>query len=376
MSQKKSITGGLLRIAFSFVVFLVLLEPLLRFFWMLPLTAKGAYFRRDDFADHSHYPYGMGRMVTKEFDVVLRMNNIGMRDDDVEIPKPPGRKRVLVIGDSFMEGWGIERPGIFTDILEAELKKAMPRSEVVAAGVASWSTLAEFAWLKQEGLKLEPDLVIFALDATDPAGDSFYARRLVRDEKGRPDHIRRSERWLDLPKFVHDFLARWSYTYRYLDRFLIKSLRKSEWDHGYWNDDVWIPARSVDEIGDEKYEEYWAHTREAFGAARDLLAERGIPWLVFQYPTGAETDTSAWVPGRTTARFPEGVTAARRFDYFASFARSDSIPYLSLLEAFRGHDSPAELFMPYDGHWSALGHRFAASVVEREILMRGLLADD
>ncbi|MBL4889836.1 MAG: hypothetical protein JKX97_07435, partial [Candidatus Lindowbacteria bacterium] len=320
---------NLLKLTFSITLGLCMLEVLLRFFWMVPVTAKGAFFRRDEVADHTHYPYGVGRMKTHEFDVVLRMNNIGMRDDDVSIPKPTGTKRILVIGDSFMEGWGCKRDEIFTDILETRLKEKDENYEVVAAGVASWAALPEFAWLKYEGMKLEPDMVIFALDTTDPVGDSFYAHRLVRDADGKPDYIKRSERgMLDPPLWLHNVLSKHLYTYRYLDRFLIKKFKKTEWDHGYWADDVWIPSRSEEDVPAKKYDDYWSHTKEAFLASRDLLNKNDISWFVFMYPTGAETDTSAWMgvgpdgttTGRATAGFPDGLIYERRFDYFSEWA--------------------------------------------------------
>jgi len=55
-------------------------------------------------------------------------------------------------------------------------------------------------------LQLNPDGVILALDATDPAGDSFYAHRLVRDSEGKPLYIRRGNRYFDLPLPLHNFL--------------------------------------------------------------------------------------------------------------------------------------------------------------------------
>ncbi len=366
-----------LRISFSLVFTLILLEILLRFVWLFPATAKGAYLCRDAVADHSHYPYGKGRMRTQEFDVVLTMNNVGMRDDDVAAEKAPGTRRLLVLGDSFMEGWGCQRGEIFTDLLESELTREGRTVEVVAAGVASWSPLTELAWLRHRGLALSPDVVLVAVDATDPAGDSFYQHRLVRDEQGRPDHIRPGRRLMDLPQGLHNLLARRSWMYRYIDRWLTKTFPASEWDYGYWSesDDVWAPLRSETEIPAARYEAYWKPTREALQTMREILDERGIPLLVVMYPAGVETDTEAWEPGRATADFPHGVVPPRRFEYLEAATAADSVPYFSLLETFRSDERPARLFYPYDGHWSPAGHRAAAAAVAGEIRRRGLLGD-
>lgn len=367
----------LLRIAFSLLLTVLLLEGALRFIWLLPFTAKGAYLCRDEVADHSHYAYGVGRMKTDEFSVVLRMNNIGMRDDDVGVPKPAGTRRILVLGDSFMEGWGVERGEMFTDRLEAELMGLYPgeRIEVVAAGVASWSPLCAWAWLKHRGLALEPDAVLFALDATDLAGDSFYAHRLVRDTEGRPDFIRPGDYRFAVPWSVHHALARWSYIYRYVDRWLTKKFPVTEWDYGFWSDadDVWAGIRSESELPEPKYESYWAIPREVFRTTNDELKRRGIPWLLFMYPTGVETDSSCWAAGRGTANFGPGLVPPRRFDYLARAATEDSIPYFSLLPAFQADSEPARLFYPYDGHWSPAGHALAARTVAAELKRRGMI---
>lgn len=363
-----------LRLAFSLALTLALIEFLLRFFWMLPVTAKGAYLCRDKYADHMHYPYGIGRLKTKEFDVVLRMNNIGMRDDNVG-PKIPGRKRLLVIGDSFMEGWGCERGDIFTDRLEAELKMRGHDVEVVAAGVSSWAALTELAWLRHGGFDLQPDAVLLSFDATDPAGDSFYAHRLVRDAQGRPDYIRPGAQRFDVPEPLHDFLAAHSYIYRYVDRIITKSLPVTRWDYGFWSDsdDVWAPLRNDSELPEPKYESYWTHTREAIRTMKGLCAERGIPFLLMQYPAGVETDTSCWAEGRSTANFAPGLVAPRRFAYMKRITDEDAVPYFSLLEAFQGAPNPSRLFFPYDGHWSRDGHALAAETLAEELIRRGMI---
>ncbi len=369
--------GLILRLAFSLVLTLGLVELLLRFIYLLPFTAKGAYLCRDEIADHAHYEYGVGRMQTDEFSVVLKMNNIGMRDDDVLVQKPAGTRRLLVIGDSFMEGWGVERGEMFTDRLETELAALYPgeRIEVVGAGVASWSPLTEWAWLKHRGLALQPDAVLMAFDATDLAGDSFYAHRLVRDAHGRPDYIRPGDQRVALPWPAHHLAARWSYIYRYLDRWLTKKFPVTEWDYGFWadSDDVWAGIRSESELPEPKYSSYWTIPREVFRVTSEELRRREIPFLLTMYPTGVETDSSCWATGRGTANFGPGMMPPRRFEYLDRIATEDAIPYFSLLPAFQADPEPSRLFYPYDGHWSPEGHALAARAVAAEIARRGVL---
>lgn len=365
------------RLAFSLILTLILLELVTRFIWILPFTAKGAYLCRDEIADHTHYAYGSGRMRTKEFSLALHMNNIGMRDDDVAEQKPSGTRRLLVLGDSFMEGWGVERGQMFTDRLEADLAALYPgqKIEVMAVGVASWSPLCEWAWLKHRGFAFQPDAVILAFDATDLAGDSFYAHRLVRDSEGRPDFISPGQQRFALPWSLHHVLARYSYTYRYVDRWLTKNFPVTKWDYGFWadSDDVWAGLRSVSELPEPKYSSYWERSREVFRVMNAELLSRRIPFLLVQYPAGVEVDSGCWEMGRNTANFGPGIVSPRRFTYLSRITTEDSIPYYSLLEPFQADSMPARLFYPYDGHWSSEGHELAARTVAAEIKRRGLL---
>jgi len=84
------------------------------------------------------------------------------------------------------------------------------------------------------------------------------------------------------------------------------------------------------------------------------------------YPAGVEVDSEAWVPGRKTANFPDGVIPPRRFVFFERIAKEESLPYLSLLEVFKNDREPKRLFYPYDGHWTKEGHKLAARAVAKE----------
>lgn len=92
----------------------------------------------------------------------LSINSKGLRDREYPYAKPPGVKRILVLGDSYTWGYGVEDDAIFTEVLERRLAKDGANWEVLNSGVSGWGTDQEYLWFKREGVKYQPDLVIVA----------------------------------------------------------------------------------------------------------------------------------------------------------------------------------------------------------------------
>ena len=66
-----------------------------------------------------------GSMQTSEFSYDIAINDLGMRDEPVT-PKAPNSRRVLVIGDSFVFGVGVEpREGACVDHLRRRRGRAL-----------------------------------------------------------------------------------------------------------------------------------------------------------------------------------------------------------------------------------------------------------
>jgi hypothetical protein len=118
---------------------------------------------------------------TSEFSVTYRINALGLRDDeDLTVEKPQGTERVLVLGDSFTLGYTVDRADLFVDLLEAKLAaedRAKP-VQVVNAGTEGYSSDQELLWLREEGLKFNPDVVVMCFYENDVFWNSqdHYAR--------------------------------------------------------------------------------------------------------------------------------------------------------------------------------------------------------
>lgn len=93
--------------------------------------------------------------------VHFEINENGLRDDPGVGPgKEENTFRVLMLGDSFVEGYTVNRSDLFVDQLERWWRAEERRVDVVNAGTEAWSTDQEVMWFLENGKAYDPDLVL------------------------------------------------------------------------------------------------------------------------------------------------------------------------------------------------------------------------
>ena len=144
----------------------------------------------------------------------FRLNGHGFHTHDYQYPKPPGVTRIVGIGDSFMfYGGPVPAGESFFIRLEdaARRSSAQKRFEFVNLGFSCIGIPSEHALLSQEGLRLDPDLVIWTIylgnDITDEEHANLDQLKQVGTLPGRPQSW--FDRWLvfRLAAHVADLVA-------------------------------------------------------------------------------------------------------------------------------------------------------------------------
>jgi Flp pilus assembly protein TadD/lysophospholipase L1-like esterase len=94
-----------------------------------------------------------------------RTNSHGQRDRERTLQKPDGVRRVLLLGDSVVEGYGLRE----SETISRRLENLYPDDsiEVLNFGVSAYCTLAEIELLEVKGLKFDPDIVILVFVEND-----------------------------------------------------------------------------------------------------------------------------------------------------------------------------------------------------------------
>ena len=100
--------------------------------------------------------YGPGRNIT--------INSDGFRGDEEYLgKKPPDRIRLVLLGDSFTLGYGVDDAQTYS----AHLARLNPTVQAVNVGQGGYSIGQCYLWHRRVGKQLEPDSVVFAFILDD-----------------------------------------------------------------------------------------------------------------------------------------------------------------------------------------------------------------
>lgn len=194
----------------SLVLSLALAEGLLRVFRPAP------QFRRLSFVDDgSTYVLSPNRkLVYEPKPDAGPFNAYGHRGP--AFPYEKGlKKRIVFMGDSVLEGLGVEPAERFTELLNERLGHGF---EVVNFGVEGYSFAQEFEYFKDKVLRFSPDLVLWCLtsnDLSEASSELTEVRRLAGQLQRDPSAVQSHRGWARLEKVL-----RLSHVYRQLDYLL------------------------------------------------------------------------------------------------------------------------------------------------------------
>lgn len=108
------------------------------------------------------------RIERAEFTVDVRLNALGFRERRLPSPKPAGVLRVIALGDSFTQGYGVEEDDAWPRRLESALDARRPgRYQVVNLGVPGTNPRDHLSHLRNPGLVYEPDVVLVTVMGND-----------------------------------------------------------------------------------------------------------------------------------------------------------------------------------------------------------------
>lgn len=142
---------------------------------------------------------------TFEFSYPVRINSLGYRMDEFNIEKLPDEYRILMLGDSMTFGYGVGEQHNIPSIVKESLNNYLKENgitdkniQVINAGFADWrSPDTYYLYLKKEGLKLKPDLVIVNYLINNDVADLDETVWEKKDENGLPEKITSKVSYVD-----------------------------------------------------------------------------------------------------------------------------------------------------------------------------------
>ena len=115
----------------------------------------------------SHKPNTTASYRNPEYKVKEFFNSKGLRGPEYSYEKSTGEFRILILGDSFAEGYTVDFENIFSEILKKGLNNRKVNCTVINAGTGGYSTDQEFLFFKTEGKKYKPDLTVLMFYEND-----------------------------------------------------------------------------------------------------------------------------------------------------------------------------------------------------------------
>ena len=123
--------------------------------------------RADSELIYSLRPGAVSTWKFKQFDQVVHVNSMGLRDREVGA-KVAGELRVLVLGDSMTFGHGVRDDESWPNQLEMHLAESPgPKVDVINAAVKGYGTDHQYKFFRDRLVPLRPDVVVLAAYGND-----------------------------------------------------------------------------------------------------------------------------------------------------------------------------------------------------------------
>ncbi len=329
----------------------------------------------------AHVPGAVGTMVTPEFRVEMAINTAGLRDREIPRERPPGGWRLVALGDSFVEGWGVALEASVSKQLEQRLQAmAGTAVEVINMGVAGYGTDQELLFYERAGRDYHPDDVLLFFYANDLWNN--WSAVGIGSERGYKPFFRTGAagslalHGVPVPRLSSwdpDWAAQAPWRWR-LDRHL-----EQHW-HCYalakralfppmgelgQRQDYYEGLYGLDAAG--RWQSHWELSGRLLDALDKAVRRDGARLHVIHVPALVQIDDTVWERTLRRNQLTGRYDRQKPGRQLAALAARYGLRYLDLGAAFREEAVRQALFLR-DSHWSAAGHALAAATIAERLL--------
>ena len=305
-----------------------------------------------------------GRQVhTNIFDVAIDINSQGLRDQEYTIEPTPSVFRILLLGDSFTFGHGVEEKETYATHLE----EMLPGIEVINSAVQGTGHDQQLLWLKEEGFQYEPDLILWGFSSADIPRNTVYFRRLADPhtglDYGKPRYVLEGNELIlknvptpepeeQLETAIQQYLEAIKTSRPWWDRWLRHSklyTKLAMMMHNTW-----------------ERQEQMALARALMLEMIDTAKQHDIPLVVVNLPVQNWLNNNHPVT-RIKRRMADNLVQ--------KVCEAEEIPLLDLTPTFENieNGNTDSLFIPNDGHYSPSGHLLIAQTLKEKLVNQSII---
>jgi hypothetical protein len=308
------------------------------------------------------------------------INRAGLRDVERDVAPTPGVARVLILGDSFAEGFSVPFEACVSQALERALRADGP-AEVVNGGTVGYSTDQEYLFYRDEGARYGARVVVLLFYSNDILGNArgavpggvakplfTFSGGVARvknyplpppppRERPRPWRGSAALSWArarlrDGAPRAYDALARLRF-WSPLDR------------------EPPLELTAFEREPPEPMEQAWLQTEHLLRLLDAEVRGRGASLLVAYVPSKMEVERAEW--DRVRARYALDEAAwdrGRVARLLEDTGRRAGFPVLDLTQALwqEAQASGRPVYHRGGGHWNEAGHAVAARAIRLAVL--------
>ncbi len=321
-----------------------------------------ACYQSSSYLAYEFRPNCRGGLSTGGVQSSIHINSLGFRGGEVEEKKS---KRIFLVGDSYIFGYGVDENQTAASKLEQQL-----HVEVVNGGMWGIGPDSEYLLTSRVGLPLKPDIIIVSIF---PENDLRDIAESVWKESDTGELSSLSN-----DKFVDQegFLRRHAVSQRYyipilrdshVAALLIDGLERA---YSVVITKLKISSQPAEGLGndggadrrclfEDQCEGRWGSAKENAAKViqwfKRLSTENNIPLIMLIVPSKGQVDGQE--PVETI---------------FHTMVKEEKIPFVDLTETFRTSPLSTDQLFLTDGHWSPLGNELAASGIAQFLKESGI----
>ena len=366
----KSFAKNILLLIIVIAVMLILLEVVIRLFFPQNLN----YTEFDSMLMYKHIPNFEVKYTRQEYSNEIRFNSKGLRDYEYSYEKPQGTFRMLLLGSSFSQAIQVPLEQDFENILEKKLNSNLKgKYELINGAVGGYGTAQELFFLKTDGLKYKPDLILLDFSMRDITENAISP--LVSLENGKiAEHIPVKaslpkkillfcSRYLHLCSSIQTVILNDASKNKFLNFLLLKSGTSSSLIKTVTKEDLFY--KNYTQEANAAVEETFLLTNKI----KNVADKNNIPLVMFIIPHREQVDDGKYKEFIMQNSLNEKELEYDKVQKLAlKFAKDNNINFFDMLPYFRQKNINNTFYFNIDGHWNKQGHELAAELLYNYLL--------
>lgn len=348
---------------------LLIVEIFLRLFYPQNLNIT----RLDSDKVYEYKPGIESVLRRQEFYTHVEINSEGWRDKVYSIEKPNNTKRIAIVGDSFVFGFGVEQNETFVKILERKLNDNFDGNfEVMNFGESAYGTEQEYFVVKDDVLKYKPDLIVLAFSPNDLKENVKYNLFDVKDNS----LVRNPPREISASLKIRNFISWHSHLYSLFYFAVIdnQNLRNFLIKIHLLNEPFKEPSTDFDSLvyqnsDNADFSHSMNKTLLLIDEINRMAKNQSATPAIFIIPAKEQVDKNEMDKYAKKYQLdPSKLNITLTQDALKSSLKKENIIVMDPLPRFVKSNTNNSFYYSIDSHWNKKGHELAAALLYESLI--------